>query len=318
MMDGGDTDKETVKHTTELMLRTQPDKDSLKLDHSAPLGPVPTGCSAMQVLPAAGAVHAPVSPSRRGCGPSESGHDPAHRQPWASNLRGYVKSLKRDPLDAALAAGSGQACLFLFAMQTFVFSIIHAGQLLAETRFVNAANSPLPHDSLTLRWVRVIDTVCSMLWGVFMLSLVRSLSFKAITGARGRELLLGSLAKMSYIYVVGSVIDFSQCQFQAGGIGSHCHGFNCAQIAFVLAFTAFVGEYQPHFFCAVCFGGQGLYRFWWCHREQRTVLVQIVVSTMSILLVLFPALLFFEEVIHWLVGSSKREREASACHTQEP
>lgn len=296
----------------------RPDKVGLQLEHTAPRGPVHS--FANQVVPASGAVHAPASPSSRGCGPSESGNDPAQReaQPWVTSIRGYVKSLKRDPLDAALAAGSGQACLAVFAVQTFVFSVIHAGQLFADTRFVNFADSPGPHDSLTFRWVRLIDVVCSMFWGIFMLALVRALSTEAITGARGRELLLGSLAKVSYVYVVGSVIDFFQCHFQAGGIGSHCHGLNCAQIALVLSLTAFVGEYHQHFFCAVCFGGQGLYRFWWCHREERSVLIQTVVSTMSILLLLFPALLHVEEIIHWHVGSSKRQREASACQDDEP
>jgi len=45
---------------------------------------------------------------------------------------------------------------------------------------------------------------------------------------------------------------------QAGGIGRHCHGFNCAQTSLMIAVITFVGVYHPEYLLAAVFGGQGL------------------------------------------------------------
>lgn len=128
-------------------------------------------------------------------------------------------------------------------------------------------------------------------------------------GAEGKSMLLRSLSCMSCIYALATLMDFAQCHFQAGGIGRHCHGYNCVQVALVLACTSFIGQYEPQVFCAVCFGGQGLYRLWWALREDRPAIVQSVVCGISILLVLFPIILYVEEIVHWQIGMSKCESE---------
>ena len=45
-----------------------------------------------------------------------------------------------------------------------------------------------------------------------------------------------------YVYTLGTMVDFAQCHFQAGGIGAHqhCNGYNCAQTALILASSALV------------------------------------------------------------------------------
>jgi hypothetical protein len=198
----------------------------------------------------------------------------------------------RQALESVFMCETGQACLLVFGIQTFIFSCIHSHQLAVDTRFVNAPDKPEPHESLTFRWVRVIDAFVAFFWSIFMAGLSLRLRNKQITGTSARKLLLGSLASVTCIYTIGMLVDFAQCHFQAGGIGAHCHGFNCIQVALVLGMTMCVGEYKPQFFCAVCFGGQGLYRLWWALREERPVVVTATVSTMSIMLVV-------EDVIDW-------------------
>ena len=43
-----------------------------------------------------------------------------------------------------------------------------------------------------------------------------------------------------YVYTLGTMVDFAQCHFQAGGIGPSCNGYNCAQTALILASSALV------------------------------------------------------------------------------
>ena len=237
-----------------------------------------------------------------------------------ARLRGYANSLKpRDALETALSSDAGQACLVVFALQTFVFTCIHMHQLLGSERFVNAPGRPLPHESMTLRWVRVIDCLCSGGWSFFLLWLSRQLRQKRMLGAHGKYLLLFAMNNLAIIYTVAALVDFGQCHLQAGGIGRHCNGYNCMQMMLVMALTNLVGEYQPQVFCAVCFGGQGAYRLLWALREDRPLVVQSIVCTSSILLILFPLVLYVEEIMHWQIGLSKcdttadEDKESKTC-----
>ena len=190
---------------------------------------------------------------------------------WGRGCRRYVNaclSLKgRDAITIALAGAAGQFLVLFFGLQVFVFAGIHAHQLLMDARYVNAALAPQPHESLTLRVVRVIDFLVCLVWSSFLLSLFLRLRRKEISSIDGRRLLLGSFRYGIFAYTLGTFVDFAQCHFQAEGIGSHCNGFNCAQTALVLACSALVGEYKPDVFWAVCFLGQGLYRLMWALRE---------------------------------------------------
>jgi hypothetical protein len=156
---------------------------------------------------------------------------------------------------------------------------------------------------------------------------------------------------------------------QAGGIGRHCHGFNCAQIALLLGGTGYIGVHHPKFLMTVVFGGQGLvcclcllslaslrlntrtcvvclpacfewhgstltircrrngelpawksecddgvhvqYRLWWSLREERPVLVQISVSTLSLVVLTMPLVVWLEEMVHWRVEQGAPSKKPS-------
>ena len=240
----------------------------------------------------------------------------AHGETLKPSYRSYIQRLKgQDALDSKLACESGQACIFFFGMQNIIFTFIHSHQLFMDTRFVNAPDKPEPHDSRRLRWVRVIDAFVSLTLSIFLAGLSYGLRNKQITGTSARNLLLGFFSIAVCVYVAGTFVDFAQCYFQAGGIGTHCHGYHCLQISVALALTTLVGEYKPQFFCAVCFGGHGLYRLWWALREERSMFVTATVSTISIMLLLFPAFLYVEEIIDWQMGNSKKDSRDDARPT---
>jgi len=232
---------------------------------------------------------------------------------WGTGYRRYVnacRSLKgRDAITIALAGGTGQFLVLFFGLQTLVFMCIHAHQLLMDTRYVNAAHAPQPHESLTLRVVRVVDFLVCLVWSSFLGWLFQRLRQRAISSVDGRRLLLASFRCGVYVYTLGTMVDFAQCHFQAGGIGPSCNGYNCAQTALILASSALVGEYKPDVFWAVCFLGQGLYRLVWAWREERPTVVKVSISTTAAILILLSLSLYAEEIVYWRVATSKRQEE---------
>ena len=232
---------------------------------------------------------------------------------WARGIRRYVnacRSLKGpDAMTRALSGETGQFLVLFFGLQTFVFMCIHAHQLLMDTRYVNAPSAPQPHESLTLRVVRVIDLLVCLVWSSFLCWLFQRLRHKEITALDGRRLLLLSFRSAVGVYALGTLVDFAQCHFQAGGIGPHCNGYNCAQTALALVSSALVGEYKPEAFLAVCFLGQGLYRLVWVLREERPTVVKVSISTTAAVLVLLSISLYAEEILYWRVAASKRLEE---------
>ena len=215
-----------------------------------------------------------------------------------------------DALDAALACRSGQACLLLFGVHMLVFAGIHCDQLLSEARFVPFPDRLLPHDSLTLRCVRVLDVVCCLCLGLLLTWLAIKLERGMISGHDGRNVLLHLLACLSAIYAVGALVDYVQCRYQGGGVGPQCHGYNCLRVSLITGATVAVGKYQPRFFCGVCFGGQGLYRLYWVLVEKREVWASLAVLLTSSVLLLFPAVIYFEDIFRWEIGRCKREGQA--------
>ena len=232
---------------------------------------------------------------------------------WGRSYHRYVnacRSLKgQDAITIALSGATGQSLVLFFALQTFVFMGIHAHQLLMETRYVNAASALQPHESLTLRVVRVIDFFVCLVWGSFLGWLSLRLWQRKISSVDGRRLLLASFRCGVYVYTLVTLVDFAQCHFQAGGIGPHCNGYNCAQTALILASSALVGEYKPDVFWAVCFLGQGLYRLVWVWREERPTVIQASISTTSAVLILLSISLYAEEMVYLKVAKSKRQEE---------
>ena len=232
---------------------------------------------------------------------------------WGRGCRRYFnacRSLKgRDAITRALSGGTGQFLVLFFGLQVFGFAGIHAHQLLMDTRYVNAAHAPRPHESLTLRVVRVIDFLVCLVWSSFLGWLFLRLRRQEITALDGRRLLLASFRRVVCVYALGTMVDFAQCHFQAGGIGAHCHGYNCATTAIPLAVAVIVGEYKPDAFWAVCFLGQGLYRLVWVLREERPMVVKVCISTTSPILVVLSISLYAGEIVYWRVATLKRHEE---------
>jgi hypothetical protein len=240
---------------------------------------------------------------------------------WGRGCRRYVnacRSLKgRDAITRALSRGTGQFLVLFFGLQVFGFAGIHAHQLLMDTRYVNAAHAPRPHESLTLRVVRVIDFLVCLVWSSFLGWLFLRLRRQEITALDGRRLLLASFRRVVCVYALGTMVDFAQCHFQAGGIGAHCHGYNCATTAIPLAVAVIVGEYKPDVFWAVCFLGQGLYRLVWVLREERPMAVKVSIATTSVALIVLSISLYAEEIVYWGVAMSKRQEEEEKADKEE-
>ena len=268
---------------------------------------------------------AKTPPHGRASAEPSTGQEQSHRdaQPPPGESRGsrvgrlaaYIRSFKGhmqgpSAVDSALACHSGQACLLVFGAQKIVFAVVHTGQLLSVARFVSCPDQPLPHESLTLRWVRVLDILCSLGLGLSLARLSMRLRRKAISGCSGRKVLLQTIACVSAAYVVGALADYAQCHYQGGGIGPHCNGFNCLRVSMMLAAAVAVGQYQPRFFWSVCFGAEGLHRMWWVLSEKREVWVLVSVLLTSALLFLLIAVLFVEDLVRWEIGRSKRSEEA--------
>ena len=123
--------------------------------------------------------------------PWESGGDAGSSAAGSGSLVGRLATCIRSfkghlqgpsAVDSALACDSGQACLLVFGAQKIVFAGVHTGQLLSVARFVLCPDRPLPHESLTLRWVRVLDMLCSLGLGLSLARLSMRLRRKAISG----------------------------------------------------------------------------------------------------------------------------------------
>jgi len=52
---------------------------------------------------------------------------------------------------------AGKACLLVFATHLFVVAYVHAQQLQTDARFVYAKETAYPHESRTVRFVRMLD-----------------------------------------------------------------------------------------------------------------------------------------------------------------
>jgi len=144
--------------------------------------------------------------------PSKSPHTPT---PAAGTLPDGVPALEQlhgmNASEETLAGAAGQVCCLVFAIQYLVLSFVHSHQLLEDSRYVNAADAPRPHESLALRWVRVIDAAAALGMSAYLVGLYLQLRSKSINSAGAKNSLLRLFAATSLVYVVASFIDFAQC-----------------------------------------------------------------------------------------------------------
>lgn len=133
--------------------------------------------------------------------------------PAPHQLRGMSAS------EETLTGPAGQICCLVFAVQHLVLSFVHSHQLREDSRFVNAADAPRPHESLALRWVRVIDTATALGMGAYLALLFLKLRCNGIDSAGAKRSLLRSLTATCLVYVAASFVDFAQCM-QVGRVSS--------------------------------------------------------------------------------------------------
>lgn len=217
--------------------------------------------------------------------------------------------------ETAEAYAAGQACLFLFSVNMMVIAVGHWGQLATDERFVYAPDAPRPHKSETLRFVRVLDFVVVTCWSVVLAILAFSLHAKCITPAHGRRAVMCTMSMAVLIYLMGAAVDYLQCHFQAGGIGSHCHGFFCIQTAAATLVCVIVGHLRPRLLFMVCFGMQGALRLEWASRAEKPGVLHATVIALAVTLIVLPIVAYFQEissalrVSHCVAENSGKERD---------
>ena len=234
-------------------------------------------------------------------------------QPGAGAARlgfwGLLDGMKAAGIDShphsqsAESYAAGQACLFLFSAQMMVMAAGHWGQLVTDERFVYEADALRPHHSETLRFVRVLDFVVLSTWSVLLAGLAWLLRSKRITPAHGRKAVMVSMAMAVLAYLFGAAVDYLQCHFQAGGIGSHCHGFFCIQTAALLSICVAVGTFHPRLLFMCCFGIQGALRLEWASRAERPGALRATVSALAVTLIVLPIVAYFQEISSLLTGA---------------
>jgi hypothetical protein len=144
-----------------------------------------------------------------------------------------------------------------FALGSVMFAVGHCGMLFTDSRFVFRPDEAMPHEAEALRIVRVMDVVVLiMVVGVMLSSRRQPLEQIAETGIRGN-------VWMGVIYLIMSAVDYSQCHFHAGGIGSKCHGRSCLIVATAHFCSATIFHFLRRYIFVLILCLQGLYRLHW-------------------------------------------------------
>lgn len=194
------------------------------------------------------------------------------------------------------AYAAGQAALLLFSINMMTVAIGHGGQLATEERFVYEPNAAHPHESGTLRFVRLLDFVVMVCWAGQMCRVGLRLRTRRITPAQGYSAVMGSMICAVIAYLLGAVADSLQCNFQAGGIGTHCNGNSCLRVAAATLVCFVIGRWRPRLFFLFCFGMQGALRLEWAKRGDLPDALRAIVLVFAITLLTLPALVYLCEL----------------------
>ena len=223
---------------------------------------------------------------------------PGERRALWARVSGCLDGMKAAGIDvhphnqSPEARAAGQAALMLFSINMLIVAIGHGGQLATDERFVYEPDAARPHASRTLRLVRILDFVVMLCWAVMMQLLNLALRTKRITPAQGHAAVLAAMACVVFVYLSGALADYAQCYFQAGGIGSHCHGQSCLRTAAATMVCLVVGRWRPHLFFLFCFGIQGALRLEWATRAEHPDVLRAIVVVFAITLMTLPAIAY--------------------------
>jgi len=211
---------------------------------------------------------------------------------------GIEEAPEKQTADADVA---GQGCLLVFALNLFVFSYVHPLQLGTDARFVYAADVALPHESHTVRFVRVLDLIAVLGMGIACVGMVWALHTKRMTPVRG---VIAGLFCQAVAYLMGGGVDFLQCHVQAGGIGSKCHGLWCLEISAINLGMLTVTYFNPRYLFMAVFGLEGVQRIMWASRTDQPMELRGTVFGMAIGLIVLLMVVYFQELATSMAAGS--------------
>ena len=191
---------------------------------------------------------------------------------------------------------AARATLVLTALNFLSVAPTHCEHAMSDARFVTEAEEPRPHESRTLRLVRVLDVVVIFSWAALLLWLAHELGCRRRSPGDVRPMVLASLGVVAVVYFVGALCDFGQCHVQAGGIGSQCNGMACLNVACLLLVCKGVGHWNPRFLAFAVFTLQGVHRLHWASRQPLESTSRVLFGTIALCFVVLPLYMYAQEL----------------------
>jgi hypothetical protein len=191
---------------------------------------------------------------------------------------------------------AARASVVLTAFNMLSVAPTHWEHVMSDARFVTEAEVPRPHESRTLRLVRLLDVVVIFIWAALLLWLAHELGCRRRSPRDVRLVVLASAGIMAVVYFVGALCDFGQCHLQAGGIGSHCNGMACLNVACLLLICKVVGHWNPRFLAFAVFALQGVHRLHWASRQPLESTSQVLFGTIALCFVIIPLCVYAQEI----------------------
>jgi len=226
-------------------------------------------------------------------------------------------------IEYALSTLAGQAAVGFFGLLNCNMFAIHLDQLVMETRFLYSPDSTDPHPSKTLRLVRVLDVAISLVWCVFLFALAGGLYSTKLDVGTARTRLQTSILSVTVVYFIGAALDFVQCHYQAGGIGSQCHGFSCLQVAGASLLALVVMQVHARFFMAFSLTLESVYRLHWLSKQENSSSVHGIEVTCMVLawvvfLAVYPIIMHYREIAQAAKGIACCKPSAPVLPTLAP
>jgi hypothetical protein len=191
---------------------------------------------------------------------------------------------------------AARAMLVLTACNNLLSTRTHLEHLMSDARFVTEAEERRPHETRTLRIVRVLDVSVAFIWAVLLLWLAHELTWRRRSIGDARQIVLASLSVLAFVYFLGALCDFGQCHLQAGGIGSQCNGMACGCVACLCLLCTIIGQWNPRFFAFAALTLQGVHRMHWASRQLLESNWRVFFGTMAICFVSFPLFVYAQEL----------------------
>jgi len=215
-----------------------------------------------------------------------------------ANVLESVKSagLEAHPERETADGIAARALLVLTACNNLLSTRTHLQHLMSDACFVTEAEGRRPHKTRTLRVVRVLDVSVTFIWAVLLLWLARELTWRRRSIRDARQMVLGSLSVLAFVYFLGALCDFGQCHLQAGGIGSQCNGMACGCVACLCLLCTMIGQWNPRFFAFAALTLQGVHRLHWASRQLLESNWRVFFGTIALCFISFPLFVYAQEL----------------------